>query len=272
MEKVYIYAVSDSVGDTAEQVAKSVMRQFDGIDFELKRISYINDRKSIDNLIELASKNNSFIVFTIVIEDLKDYLIKQANDNNIKVVDVITPLIIPLINQLGLKPKRVPGLLRKLDERYFNKINNIEFAVKYDDGKNINGLIKADIVLIGISRTSKTPLSLYLANKNLKVANLPLVPELSPPEELFNIPQHKIIGLVAGADHLNKIRKERLKSLGLMDTSNYASVNRIDMELEYSKKIMDKINCKVIDISDKAIEETADIIISHYERLKKNEI
>ena len=139
----------------------------------------------------------------------------------------------------------------------------VEFAVKYDDGKDTRGIKKADIVLVGVSRTSKTPLSMYLAHKHFKVANVPLVPEVPVPEELFAKDVKRVFGLIANPFKLNEIRQERLKSLGLNNNANYASIERINLELEYSKKIMEKLNCTVIDVSNKAVEETAGIIIDH---------
>jgi len=263
MEKIYIYAVSDSMGETSEQVSKAVIKQFDIADFEIKTIPYVNDTETIDKLIAKASKENSFIVFTIVVEELRNYIVEKAFENNVGAVDVMTPVLLPLIKQLGLSPKREPGLLRKLDDKYFKKVEAIEFAVKYDDGKDTRGILLADIVLIGVSRTSKTPLSMYLAHKNLKVANIPLVPEVCPPEELNLISSKKIIGLTLESEHLNKIRKERLKAMGLKDTANYANMERIFTELEYSQKVMSKLNCKVIDTTNKAVEETANIILNH---------
>lgn len=263
MEKINIYAVSDSLGETAEQVARAVIKQFDVADFDIKRISHINDKEAIDNLIDKASKENSFIVFTLVVEELRDYLTEKAFENNIGAVDIMTPVLLPLVKQLGLSPKQEPGLLRKLDEKYFKKVEAVEFAVKYDDGKDTRGILLADIVLVGVSRTSKTPLSMYLAHKNLKVANIPLVPEVSPPEELKLISPKKIIGLILNVENLNKIRKERLKAMGLRDTANYANMERIFDELEYAEKIMKELKCKVIDTTDKAVEETASIILDY---------
>lgn len=263
MEKIIIYAVSDSMGETSEQVAKAVIRQFDLAEFEIKRVPYVNDRETIDKLIVKASKENSFIVFTIVVEELRNYIADMASEHNIGAVDVLTPVLLPLVKQLGLTPKREPGILRKLDEKYFKKVEAIEFAVKYDDGKDTRGILLADIVLIGVSRTSKTPLSMYLAHKNIKVANIPLVPEVSIPNELSLIPSKKIIGLTLDSEHLNKIRKERLKAMGLKDTANYASLERILAELEYSEKIMKKLNCKIIDTTNKAVEESASIILDY---------
>lgn len=269
MEKINIYAVSDSLGETAEQVAKAVMKQFDITDFDIKKVSFVSDKEAIDHLIEKASKENSFIVFTLVVEELRDYLAQKAFEHNISAVDIITPVLLPLVKQLGLSPKYEPGLLRKLDEKYFKKVEAVEFAVKYDDGKDTRGILLADVVLIGVSRTSKTPLSMYLAHKNVKVANIPLVPEVSPPEELKLISSKKIIGLTLNVENLNKIRKERLKAMGLKDTANYAAMERIFAELEYANKVYKELKCKVIDTTDKAVEETASIILDYiYENNK----
>jgi regulator of PEP synthase PpsR (kinase-PPPase family) len=153
------------------------------------------------------------------------------------------------------------GLIYRLDEQYFKRVDAVEFAVKYDDGKDPRGILKADVVVIGVSRTSKTPLSMYLAHKNYKVANVPLVPEIPPPQELFVISPKKIIGLTADPDKLNQIRRERLKTLGLNDSANYASMERILQELEYADALFKRLGCTVIDVSKKAVEETASIVM-----------
>ena len=145
----------------------------------------------------------------------------------------------------------------------------MEFAVKYDDGKNPLGLLKADVVIIGVSRTSKTPLSMYLAHKQIKVANVPLVPELAPPEELFKVPPYKIIGLLIDPFKLNEIRSERLKTMGLSDTATYADMKRIDDELAYAKGIMRRLPCQIINVSNRAIEETAGIIMEYVRKNKE---
>lgn len=268
MDKINIYAASDSVGDTAEQVARAVMRQFDVAEFSVKRFSFINDKEAIDDLISKAREENAFIVFTLVVEELRDYLVQKAALYSIGAVDILTPVLLPLVKELGLSPKYEPGLLRKLDDKYFKKVEAVEFAVKYDDGKDTRGILLADIVLIGVSRTSKTPLSMYLAHKNIKVANIPLVPEVSPPEELKHIPSKRIIGLTLNIDNLNKIRKERLKAMGLKDTANYATFERILDELTYADEIMKKLNCKIIDTTNKAVEETASIILNYIQEYK----
>src|SRR6056297_2292937 len=270
MQNLNILAVSDSIGETAEQISRAVLRQFDIDNQNIIRFSHTDEIEKIDKILKEAEKLNAVIVFTIVIDDLKKYITEKSKDRNIIAIDVITPLMNPLMEYFGLKPKETPGLLREMDERYFRRVEAIEFAVKYDDGKSTRGIKEADIVLIGISRTSKTPLSMYMANQNIKVTNFPIVPEVEPPKEIFEIKPKKIIGLTANPEHLNRIRKERLKALGLKDNASYADLNRIVEELEYSTKLMKKIGCKVIDISNKAIEETAGIILNWYNETNSN--
>lgn len=169
----------------------------------------------------------------------------------------------------GLEPRNQAGLIHSLDHEYFKRVEAVEFAVKYDDGKNPLGLTKADVVLIGVSRTSKTPLSMYLAHKQIKVANVPLVPELNPPEELFKVPPHKIIGLLIDPYKLNEIRVARLKTMGLEDTAVYADVKRINEELVYARGIMRRLHCQIINVSNRAIEETAGIILDYVRKNKE---
>ncbi len=201
------------------------------------------------------------IAFTIVIEELKQHLIKKTSKEGIRIVDIMGPMLDTLRSMYNVPPKNKPGLVRQLDEEYFKKVEAIEFAVKYDDGRDPRGVLKADVVLVGVSRTSKTPLSMYLAHKRIKVANVPLVPEVEPAEELYQIPNKKVIGLKINPEKLNSIREERLKALGLTTQSNYANYERILEELDFSERVMKKVGCPVIDVSNKAIEETANIIL-----------
>ena len=261
VDKGIIHIVSDSVGETAELVVKAVATQFNGGHVEIKRHTYVESFDDIEDLLAMAMQSSSIIAYTIVIPSLKTYLDKRAKDEGIYAVDLLNPLMDAFMKKFNQKPKHEPKLMRKLDDDYFRKIEAIEFAVKYDDGRDPRGILKADIVLAGVSRTSKTPLSMYLAHKRYKVANVPLVPEVQLPEELFKIPRNKCVGLIISPDKLNTIRKERLKNLGLKSEANYASFERILEELEYAEKIMKRIGCPIVNVSDKAIEETADYIL-----------
>lgn len=260
-KEIVVYVLSDSIGETGEMLSKAALSQFDLGSNEVRRFPYITEKDQVVEILEEAKREDSIIIFTVVLKELKDFIIEKAEEYKIPTVDLMTPALDAIGNVLEEEPKRESGVIRKLDENYFKKIDAVEFAVKYDDGKDSRGIKKADLVIIGISRTSKTPLSMYLAHKNYKVANIPLVPEVEPPAELYNKESHKIIGLISNPDKINEIRQERLKALGLKDNANYANLERINEELEYSQKIMDELGCIVIDVSNKAIEETAGIII-----------
>jgi [pyruvate, water dikinase]-phosphate phosphotransferase / [pyruvate, water dikinase] kinase len=260
-QREVVYVVSDSVGETAEFVVKAVATQFNGGHVDIRRNSYVDDPEDIEDVITLAKKGHSIIAYTLVIPSLKEYIDQRASEEGILAVDLLSPLMNAFITRFNKQPHRQPGLMRKLDEEYFQKIEAIEFAVKYDDGRDPRGIKKADIVLIGVSRTSKTPLSMYLAHQRFKVANVPLVPEVAPPDELFEVPRRNCIGLIISPNKLNEIRKERLKALGLASQANYASFERILDELDHAEKIMKRVGCPIIDVSNKAVEETAGLIV-----------
>nr|WP_300003380.1 pyruvate, water dikinase regulatory protein [Tissierella sp.] len=258
-----IYIISDSLGETGALVAKAAISQFKTQDYRIKRFPYIHKLDELKTILSEASlKQNSVIVYTLVEYTLVNYIKEFTSNMGILAIDIMNPIIEALEDRLGVPPSREPGIIRKLDDDYFSRVEAIEFAVKYDDGKDPEGLEKAELVLIGVSRTSKTPLSMYLANKNIRVANVPLVIEVKPPEALFNIPSTKIIGLTNAPEKLNEIRVERLKALGLGRGSSYATFERIIDELEYADKIMKRIGCPIIDVSNKAIEETAEVIVN----------
>lgn len=262
MENLIIYVISDSVGETAQQVTKAAISQFNmNEDYEIRRFPYVIDSKFLLEILNSGKNENAIIVYTLVDENLLNTTKSFCEEEGLSHVDLMTPLLREITNKTNIKPKREPGIIRKLDESYFKRVEAIEFAVKYDDGKDPRGVLKSDIVLVGISRTSKTPLSMYLANKNIKVANVPLVPEIPIPKEVFEINPKKIIGLTNTPEKLNIIRQERLKALGLSSNASYANLERILQELDYSEQIMKRIGCPVIDVSSKAIEETAGIIL-----------
>lgn len=261
-----VHVVSDSVGETAELVVKAVASQFNGGHVEINRHSFIESTQDIDEAINSVDELNSLIAYTLVIPELKEYLDRRSAEKGIFSVDLLSPLLHVFEDFFKQEAKHQPKLIRRMDEAYFKKIEAIEFSVKYDDGKDPRGLKWADLVLIGVSRTSKTPLAMYLAHHGYRVANVPIVPEVAPPKEIFEIPRSKCVGLTISPEKLNEVRKERLKSIGLNAESNYASMERIFEELDYADRIMKRIGCPIIDVSNKAIEETANLIIHTLKR------
>ena len=267
MSILSVYIISDPLGETGEQVAKAAISQFELDDYEIKRFPYVLNLKLLSEILKEASnESNAVLFYTLVDKEFIEYIKDFTAESGLIAVDLLSPLIAAIRESTHLEPAREPGTIRKLDEAYFKRVEAIEFAVKYDDGKDPRGLSKADVVILGISRTSKTPLSMYLANKNIKVANVPLVPESVPPKEIYEVPAKRVIGLTNSPTKLNEIREERLKALGLPKGSSYASMERILDEIDYAEKIMKKIGCPIIDVSNKAIEETAELIISILKR------
>ena len=267
MSILSVYIISDSLGETGEQVAKAAISQFELDDYEIKRFPYVLNLKLLSEILKEASnESNAVLFYTLVDKEFIEYIKDFTAESGLIAVDLLSPLIAAIRESTHLEPAREPGTIRKLDEAYFKRVEAIEFAVKYDDGKDPRGLSKADVVILGISRTSKTPLSMYLANKNIKVANVPLVPESVPPKEIYEVPAKRVIGLTNSPTKLNEIREERLKALGLPKGSSYASMERILDEIDYAEKTMKKIGCPIIDVSNKAIEETAELIISILKR------
>jgi len=263
-QKEIVHIISDSVGETAEFVVKAVAAQFNGGHIEIRRHPHVEETDDIEPVIEAAKKQNAIIAYTIVVTPLKAYIDRRAGEEGVIAVDLMNPLMEAFMKKFHKEPYHRPKLMRKLDQEYFKKIEAIEFAVKYDDGRDPTGLKKADIVLLGVSRTSKTPLSMYLAHHSFKVANVPIVPEIAPPDELFSIPREKCIGLMISPEKLNEIRKERIRAMGLKSDANYASFERIYEELVYAENLMRKLRCPVIDVSNKAVEETASLIIEMF--------
>ncbi|WP_404354375.1 pyruvate, water dikinase regulatory protein [Exiguobacterium aurantiacum] len=269
-QKQLVFVVSDSVGETCELVVRAASIQFHENAIETLRIPFVEDEQTIHDVVTQARAQGAVIAFTLVNEEHRSLLVRLGQEYGVKTVDLLGDLLDVLAGQLGESPREKPGLIYRLDEDYFRKIEAMEFAVKYDDGRDPRGLKKADIVLVGVSRTSKTPLSQYLALKRYKVANVPLVPESRPPEELFELPPDKCVGLIISPDKLISIRMERLKSLGLKPEADYAQLERINRELEYARGIYERIGCEVIDVTNKAVEETAGIILRMLDQSKED--
>ncbi|SDM05577.1 hypothetical protein SAMN04488502_10231 [Dendrosporobacter quercicolus] len=261
-----VYILSDSIGETGEVVVKAAASQFATSHVDFRRVPFLETTRQIEEALIEAADAGGVVIYTLVRPDLKAYLEQKAHQLNLAAVDVMGPIIEALKQVTDLQPKNEPGVIRKIDEAYFSKVAAIEFAVKYDDGKEPRGLLKADIVIIGISRASKTPLCMYLAHKGIKAANLPLVPEIPPPAELYQVPAQRVVGLTIRPALLFEIRKERLKSMGLSPAADYASFERILHELEYADAIMCKIGCPIIDVTNKATEETAAKVLEFYYR------
>lgn len=266
MNQPTVYVISDSLGETGEKLAHAAISQFDEESIDVIRVPFVRNADQINEITAEAARKGAIICHTLVSPDLREKLDEVAAAHGVRYVDILGPMLDAVSSIAQTKPRMKPGLIHKLDEEYFKKVEAIEFAVKYDDGKNPAGFEKADIVLIGVSRTSKTPMSMYLAHKKYKVANLPLVPEVPLPEEIFRVPPYRIVGLIIDPYKLNSIRTERMKALGFSSAANYTDITRIEDELAYAKAVMRQLHCVVLDVSNRAIEETSSRIIEIIER------
>lgn len=258
-----VVIISDSTGETAINYIKSVTSQFPDLQTRMVRRPDIRTKEEIDEIMDQIDKE-SVIVMTVADKDLSLYLRARAKEANIIVLDILSYGINKFEELTGKKAIRKAGLTRTLSSGYFKMIDSIEFAIQYDDGKDPRGFPKSDIVLVGVSRTSKTPTTMILATKNFKVSNLPLVPESVLPQELFEVDPDRVIGLVIDPDKLSDIRSLRTRTLGLKGESKYFDKERIKEELDYAMEVFKDLDCKVIDVTENTIEQTATEIVQYY--------
>jgi len=260
-----VMIISDATGETAERMVRAATLQFSE-PVQIRLFSRVRLESELEQILEKAAEQRALVVFTVVNAEERALISSLVERYNIETVDLIGALISKLAVFLGSAPAGVPGLLHTINDDYFRRIEAVEFAVKNDDGQEPRNMAKADIVLVGLSRTSKTPLSIYLAHKGWRVANVPLVKGIDPPRELFEVPQHKIFALQIGLDALVKIRRARLKHLGLPEGSDYATRDSVAEELRWVQELYARHpDWPIFDVTNRAIEETAAEILKVYE-------
>jgi len=265
-----IYLVGEGTGETISKIAKASLSQFSSENVDVKTFFQVTTEDQIHRIAREAAKDRALVAFSVVQATLRDFLMKEADRRGFQAIDVIGGFIFHLSRFLGQDPMQIPGRQHALDDEYYRRIEAINFTVKHDDGKLPQGLTLADLVLVGLSRSGKTPLSIYLAHQGWKVANLPLHPDLTEPEELFQVDQHKVFGLIINVENLVKVREARLEQLGLAPYAKYADPLRIADEIDWCELFYEENpTWKIIDISDKAIEEAAASILNAYTSGKK---
>ncbi|BBM23273.1 putative pyruvate, phosphate dikinase regulatory protein [Lactiplantibacillus plantarum] len=260
MSAIKVFILSDSIGETAHNVALAAAAQFSDYEIRYQRFPFVRTDSLLQTVLAQALKEHAAIFHTFVDRRLSQVVNHYCEAHDLPYYDVITPALDTFSQITHVQPSNHPGTVHALNTNYFDRINAIEFAVTYDDGKNPSGFLEADVVLLGVSRTSKTPLSLYLANRNLKVANLPVVPQAQIPDEIWKVDPKKIFGLTNDPDKLNDIRRQRMVQYGLNPDTMYSNTDKIKAELDYADKIFKKIGCLVINVANKSIEETATLI------------
>lgn len=264
MEQLTVYAISQTDAAPVVAIAETALRKL-GRTMEIRSYHNVDNQLDLERILLRAvnAGRDPLILYMFEDDSLSVYLKNFCDLRSFRYIDLLNPIVCGIENRFS---ERVGIDLRSIagdDDVLFQRVKALEFATRYDDGKDASGLLIADLCLIGVSRTTKTPLSMYLASKNYRVVNVPLVPESPPPSELYEIAPGKIFGLTVSAQSLVATRKERLKSLGLPATAEYASLNRVLVELNYAGEIMKELGCPIIDVTSRSVEETADIIVRH---------
>ena len=258
-----VYTLSDSSGETAELVSKSALSQFEEGKAEIVRLPQVRSAKQVKELFLHEIKYPSIIVYTLVLPEVRQALIEESKKRSILIYDVLGDLVSKLENILHAPPLREPGLRLKIDQSYFNRMDAIHYAIKFDDGQNLNGVEDADVVLIGVSRTGKTPSCMYLAQHyGLRAANIPIILSHELPKSLYKINPGKIAGLICDPLVLQSFRSTRASALQMDYSSDYCDFDHISEEVDYSRKIFNELKCPMVDMTNRAVEETAVEIIS----------
>ena len=274
MNKVYqVYQVSDSTGETLDRIFLSLKAQFSEFNCKTVHYSFTRTENQIDKVISKCNtEENVIILYTIVDKKISKYLAEQCKKNNVPCFEVLGNLISDFSKLLNKKASNIPSGQHVLDEEYYKRIEAVQFTMSHDDGKIISDLDKSDVILLGISRTSKTPTSIYLANKGFKTSNIPLINEHSIPKALKENPQMAcVIGLNTEAERLVDIRKNRMNSLKETENKSYTDLENIRKEVMNAKKTFQKYKWPSIDVTRKSVEEVAASIIKIHEIYKQND-
>jgi len=261
----FIYIISDGTGETAITMLRAALVHHDYSQIHILRHKNVRTQEKCNLILDEVSDQKALIVYTIVQPQLREYIYNQCNQKGVASLDLLGPVLDRLDQFFGIAHKEhsfEAGKLRTVDEKYFKRIEAIEYTVRHDDGKSLAALGDADIVLLGISRTSKTPLSIFLSHKGFKVANVPIVLNQPIQAEVFRIDQKKIVAMTIDIESLKRIRLNRAKKLGAESDSDYAGLAHISQEIEYAEGLF-KSNRRwpVVNVTDRALEETASEIV-----------
>ncbi|MBM3568985.1 MAG: kinase/pyrophosphorylase [Alphaproteobacteria bacterium] len=266
MNKFHVHLVSDATGDTLNAVAKAAAALFENVEPAFHIWPMLRSAAQIERALQGISVHPGLVLFTLVDPELRQALERGVRDLDMPAVPVLDPVLTAMSTYLGLRPKAEPGRQHHLDSEYFARIEAINYTLQHDDGQSPQTLYKADIVLVGVSRTSKTPTSIYLANRGIKAANVPIVPGVAVPSELEGITGPLVVGLTTSVDRLVQVRRNRLLSLSQDAETEYVDQERVKEELAEARKLYARHDWPVIDVTRRSIEETAAAILQMYQR------
>ena len=267
-----IYLISDSTGETLDRVFLAIKAQFKNIEYDIRSYFFTRTENQVVKILsEAKQKENAIILYTIVDNSLAKFLANKSDEEKIPCFSVLGNLILNFSKLLNQKASHVPSGQHALNEEYYERIEAIQFTMNHDDGNLVEELDKSDLILLGVSRTSKTPTSIYLANKGFKTSNIPLINENSIPESLKKNPKMAcVVGLTTEAERLVDIRKNRMITLKETENTSYTDIQNIKKEVDEAKKTFTKYKWPTIDVTRKSVEETAASIIKIYEIYKNN--
>ena len=267
-----IYLISDSTGETLDRVFLAIKAQFKNIEYDIRSYFFTRTENQVIKILEEAKKkNNSIILYTIVDSGLAKFLANKSDEKKIPCFGVLGNLILSFSKLLNQQASHVPSGQHALNEEYYERIEAIQFTMNHDDGNLVEELEKSDLILLGVSRTSKTPTSIYLANKGFKTSNIPLINENSIPKSLKSNPKMAcVVGLTTEAERLVDIRKNRMITLKERENNSYTDIKKIKEEVEEAKKTFAKYKWPTIDVTRKSVEEVAASIIKIHEIYKNN--
>ena len=270
--KHQIYLISDSTGETIDRIFLAIKAQFQEFDYEDHQYAFTRTENQIQKILELANKHkNSIILYTIVDSQLANFLENESHKLNIPCFGVLGKLIENFSQIIKKTATHIPSAQYKLNDDYYKKIEAIQFTINHDDGNLLGDIEKSDIVLLGVSRTSKTPTAIYLANRGFKTSNIPMVNEKSVPEFLKKNPDKKcVIGLTLEPKRLTEVRKNRMNSLKERHSIDYTNLEKVELEIKNAKRTFKKYQWPVVDVTRKSVEETAASIMKIYEIKREN--
>ena len=261
MSALHLHLLSDSTGETLELIAKACLAQFDEVDIVRHLWPMVRSEGHLDRVLDDIERRPGLVLYTLVNSNIRRELERKTRRRGIHAVSALDPVVDALSAVLGQQAKARPGRQHALDAAYFARVDAIQFTIAHDDGVGSENWEEADIVLAGVSRTSKTPTAIYLANRGYKVANIPLVPEAPPPPNLFSLRHPLVVGLTTNPDRLIQIRRNRLLSLNQAPETDYVDLEAVNAELGFARRIFADNGWPVIDVTRRSIEETAYAIV-----------
>lgn len=261
-----IFIVSDGTGTTAEQVVRAALTQFAGADVRLVRQSDVKTPDAVKDVVEKAAQAQALIVHTLVSDELRRLMLEEARYQNIDAMDLLGPMLERLSTHLARSPKEEPGLYTQIREERARRIEAVEYALRHDDGKHFKELKDAEIVLVGVSRTMKTPTTIYLAYRGWFVGNVPIIQEIPLPKTLLKLAPERIFGLTTTTEHLVELRKTRARYLGMTEDNDYISHEKVFQEIRYARHLCAQNRWRVINVTGKSVEEVSSEILTLIQR------